>query len=52
MNTGTSIYLSEKDKNRIKKLCEIYEVRGTSELIRILVENEIARINYYKELNL
>lgn len=52
MKQSTSIYLSDKDKKRMERLLEIYEVRSMSELIRILVEKETERINYYKELNM
>lgn len=46
----TSFYLSEKDLKKIKKLQEIYDVRSASELIRILIQDEIDRVKKYEEL--
>lgn len=52
MRTSTSISLSEKDKQKIKELIKIYDVESLSELVRILVQQEIERINFYREKNM
>lgn len=52
MKTGTSIYLSEKDKKRVEYLQKIYETNKVSELIRILIEKEYNTIKSYQKLNI
>lgn len=52
MRTSTSISLSEKDKAKIKELIKIYDVESLSELLRILVQQEMERINFYREKNM
>lgn len=51
MKSQTSIYLSDKDKKRLKTLQEAYETDNVSELIRKLIEQEVERIRFYRELN-
>lgn len=52
MKTGTSIYLSDKDKKRIDFLLNVYETEKVSELIRILIEKEYQTVKSYQDLNI
>ena len=49
---STSLYLSDKDIKKIEKLKEVYETENTSELVRILIQEEITRIQKYQNLNI
>lgn len=52
MKTGTSIYLSDKDKRKIDYLLNVYETEKVSELIRILVDKEYQTVKSYQDLNI
>lgn len=50
MKKQTSIYLSEKDQNRLAKIKEVYEADTNNEVIKRLIQEEYDRIAKYTNL--
>lgn len=49
MRKSTSISLSEKELKKSKELMRLYDTESLSELVRILIEAELKRIEFYAE---
>lgn len=46
----TSISLSEKEQQKAKELMDKYELLSLSELFRVLINEELQRLNHYKDI--
>lgn len=50
MKKQTSIYLSDKDTQKLDKIKEVYEADSNSSAVRELILQEYERINKYQNL--
>lgn len=52
MKKQTSVYLSDKDNRKLEVIKKTYETENTSEILRVLIDNEYETIKKYQELNI